>query len=146
MKIVMASHHFPPRYTGGVELITQRAAHWLLDQGYEVEIVCIESVDHNNVASKLEAKLDVYEGIPVHRLYLTQSSQEDPFQNSYRNPVIGIWFEKYLEAVKPDIFHIQSCYLFSASIIDAAKKTKNTYYPFFTRLLVHLSPNNAVTS
>ena len=119
MKILLAIHHFAPRYTGGVELVTLRAARWLLAHRHEVEIVCVETIDRGDDTA-VSVHSDEYDGIPVHRLSFNLAAQGDPFQTSYRNPHIGRWFATHLRTVRPDILHIQSCYLLSASVIDAA--------------------------
>jgi hypothetical protein len=46
----LAIHHFAPRYTGGVELVTLRAARWLLAHRHEVEIVCVERSTRGSIA------------------------------------------------------------------------------------------------
>ena len=48
MKIVIAVHHFPPRYTGGAELRAYRTASWLQDHGHEVHVICVEATDTGN--------------------------------------------------------------------------------------------------
>lgn len=45
MKILLAVHHFPPRYSAGAELYTYRLARWLLTHGHEAEVVCVETLD-----------------------------------------------------------------------------------------------------
>jgi glycosyltransferase involved in cell wall biosynthesis len=119
MKILLAVHHYLPRYTGGVELVTQRAAHWMASHGHQVEIVCIEAIDHGN-GPEVSVQTDQHAGIAVHRLSLNLAAQGDQFQTSYRNPLIGAWVANQLRAVRPDIIHVQSCYLISASVIEAA--------------------------
>jgi glycosyltransferase involved in cell wall biosynthesis len=123
MKILMASHHFPPRYIGGVELITLRAAHWLADHGHQVQVVCIETIGEDG-GGELKMQPDIYQGISVYRLHLDRKSQGDPFRIGYCNSVIGEWFECFLGEAKPDVLHVQSCYLLSASLIDAAQKAQ----------------------
>jgi glycosyltransferase involved in cell wall biosynthesis len=121
VKILLAIHHFPPRHTGGVELVTLRAALWLLAHQHEVEIICVEAMDRSD-GTEVSVQSDEYEGIPVHRLSFNLAAQGDPFQAAYRNPCIGRWFATHLRTVRPDILHIQSCYLLSASVIDAARQ------------------------
>jgi len=36
VRILIAVHHFPPRYTGGAELRARRTAHYLQSKGHEV--------------------------------------------------------------------------------------------------------------
>ncbi|HVM98196.1 MAG TPA: glycosyltransferase, partial [Candidatus Acidoferrales bacterium] len=120
MKILLAIHHFPPRHTGGVELVALRAARWLLTHGHEVQVVCVEAIDQGS-GTNLEIESDEYQTVPVHRLSFNLAAQEDEFRTSYCNREIGRWFAAQLRTFHPDALHIQSCYLLSASMIDAAR-------------------------
>jgi glycosyltransferase involved in cell wall biosynthesis len=120
LKIVLATHHFPPKYVGGVELIVRRAARWLTRNGRQVQVVCVESIDQPSTKG-LEVSADQYEGITVYRLSFDRGATGDPFRESFRNPIIGQWFEGFLRANLPDIVHIHSSYLLSGSVIEAAK-------------------------
>jgi glycosyltransferase involved in cell wall biosynthesis len=119
-KIVLTIHHFPPNYSAGAEIYTFRLANYLVQQGYIVEVVCVESITHEG-GPELEYKHDIHEGISVWRLYFNLSQTPDPFRYSFENPLIGEWFSQFLQRVKPDLVHVNSCYLLSASTIAAAK-------------------------
>ena len=118
MQVCMIVHHYPPRHQAGVELIARRAARWLKQQQYGVEVVCVESIDTGRPG--LQSKSAPYEGIPVHRLSFDLACIEDPFRASYDNALIGAWVKTYLEQTRPDLVHVQSCYLTSASPLQAA--------------------------
>lgn len=60
MKILLAVHHFPPRYSAGAELYTFRLARWLLAHGHAAEVVCVETLDAE-CAAGVEADHDTYE-------------------------------------------------------------------------------------
>ena len=45
MKIVIAVHHFLPRYVGGTEWETFRLAAALQTRGHQVRVICVERVD-----------------------------------------------------------------------------------------------------
>jgi glycosyltransferase involved in cell wall biosynthesis len=118
MKIVLATHHFPPQYKAGAEQYAYRLAHSLIDRGHQVSVVCIESIHDGNLEPV--HKLDNYEGIPVHRLYLDLFRENEPLRRTYDNPDIGAWFRKYLIENRPDLVHINSGYLLTASVPQAA--------------------------
>jgi glycosyltransferase involved in cell wall biosynthesis len=121
LKVVLTIHHFPPNYTAGAEIYTFRLANRLIQQGHTVEVVCIESIDHNN-GQTLRYDHESYEGISVRRLAVNLVHAPDPFRYSFENPIIGEWFGQFLEATRPDLVHINSCYLLSASTIAAVKR------------------------
>ena len=121
MRILIASHHFPPRYVAGAEQYAYRLARWLIQNGHTVKVVCVESIDYGNSPEPICIE-DNYDGIPVHRLHFCQDAVPNPFRWSYWNPAIGEWFEQFLVGYRPDLVHINSGYLLSVSPIEAAKR------------------------
>lgn len=121
MKVVLTIHHFPPNYSAGAEIYTFRLANWLAKHGHAVEVVCIESITHGD-EGKLEHRHEIYEGLSVWRLYFNLAESPDPFRYSFDNPLIGDWFSEFLKQIKPDLVHINSCYLLSVSTIAAIKR------------------------
>lgn len=121
MKVILTIHHFPPNYSAGAEIYTFRLANWLTKHGHSVEVVCVESITHPT-EHKLESRHEIYEGLSVWRLYFNLKESPDPFQYSFDNPLIGAWFSEFLKQVKPDLVHMNSCYLLSVSTITAIKQ------------------------
>jgi len=117
MRVVLPVHHFPPRYSAGAELYTFRLARWLIQHGHEAEVVCVEHIDARG-ANPLLARADVYEEVPVWRLDLDLRST--PSTWAFCNPAIKEWFASYLDNRQPDLVHLQSGYLITPSVIDAA--------------------------
>ncbi len=121
VKIVLAIHHFPPTYSAGAEIYSFRLAHWLIQHGHDVEVVCVESITHSGERG-LEAVHEAYQGISVWRLYFNLGEAPDPFRQGFENPVIGAWFAEFLRQTRPDVVHVNSCYLLSVSTIAAVKQ------------------------
>ncbi|MFQ3633423.1 glycosyltransferase, partial [Roseiflexus sp.] len=117
MRIVLPVHHFLPRYTAGAELYTYRLARWLQRHGHSVEVVAVESVEHET-NSKLDVVSDTYDGIPVHRLHFNLEAGEQNWE--YDNQLIGAWFARYLEQTCPDLAHFQAGYLIGIAPLRAA--------------------------
>jgi glycosyltransferase involved in cell wall biosynthesis len=113
MKVVIPVHHFLPHYASGVELYTYRLARWLLRHGHTVGVVCVESIAEGG--REPHCVEDVYENIPVYRLHFNLDAVPDPFRWQFWNPEIGSWFKQFLDRMQPDIVHIHSLYLLSAS-------------------------------
>jgi glycosyltransferase involved in cell wall biosynthesis len=120
MKIVLPVHHFPPRYSAGAELITLRLARWLQAHGHEVEVVCVEHIDRGQT-HEIVAEQDRYQDLLVWRLSMNLGQVPDRFRWSYDNPWIGRWFAGYLARSRPTLVHIQSGYLLTASVLQAAR-------------------------
>lgn len=119
MKIVIAVHHFPPRYTGGAELRAYRTASWLRDQGHNVHVVCVEAVDADDRRG-LVFEDSVYDGLLVRRLSFNMAAAADPFRWTYDNPWIGTHLCAYLNELAPDLLHLISGYLMSGATLRAA--------------------------
>jgi glycosyltransferase involved in cell wall biosynthesis len=118
MKICIATHHFPPKYLAGAELYAYRLARHLLSMGHEVEVVTIESITQGELTPKDHT--DVYDGIPVHRLFSNFSLAKRTFPLFYRNPYFGKWFKEYFIRYRPDILHVNSGYLLGGTLIEEA--------------------------
>ncbi|MGW8144265.1 MAG: glycosyltransferase, partial [Anaerolineales bacterium] len=119
MRIVLAVHHFPPKYTAGAELRAYRTAKWLVDNGHDVNIVTVENV-FDGPEERLKWEVDVYDGLPVRRLSFDLTKAEDGFKWEYDNPWIYDHLLDYLDQVEPDIFHLISGYLIGAGALNAA--------------------------
>ena len=119
MKIVIAVHHFPPRYTGGAEWRTYRMATWLRDRGHDVHIVCVEAIDAGD-GHGLVFEDDIYDGLPVRRLSFNIATASDPFRWTYDNFWIGEHLHGYLDELAPDLLHLISGYLISGATLRAA--------------------------
>jgi len=117
MKIVLSTHHYPPRYVAGVELITARLARQLTNRGHTVDVVCVEEID---AAVPLSVTTDRHDGIHVHRLGLQLTGQPVGLGVRFRDDRLRDWFADFFRQRRPDIFHSQSSYLLSASPLEAA--------------------------
>jgi glycosyltransferase involved in cell wall biosynthesis len=121
MKILLAAHHSPPNYLGGVEWVTVHAAHWLKIHGHDVEIVSVEEIRSNSLG-EVTSYEDEFQGILIHRLSIPASPVSERFQQSYWNQHIERWFDEYLKKSKPDIVHLHSGYLLTLCVLHAASR------------------------
>ncbi|MBC7227216.1 MAG: glycosyltransferase family 4 protein [Thermoflexales bacterium] len=119
MDIVLAVHHFPPRYIAGAELYTYRLARGLIRLGHRVEVVCVESVTEGTLEPRCVS--GEYEGIPVHRLFFNLALAPDPARWEFWNPQLGAWFRQFLEERQPDLVHFQAGYLLTGSVLEATQ-------------------------
>lgn len=119
MKIVIAVHHFPPRYTSGAELRAYRTAAWLRDHDHDVRVICVEAIDTGD-GHDLAFEDDVYDELPVRRLSFNLAAAPDPFRWTYDNLWIGEHLREYLSELAPDLLHLISGYLMSGSTLRSA--------------------------
>lgn len=121
MKIAMAVHHFPPDYAGGAELRTYRTASHMRNRGHDVRVICVEKDDHGPMDG-VGWQDGIYDGVPVRRLSFNLSYAPDQTLWEYNNPWIGEHVERFLDQIRPDVFHLMGGYLMSGSALRAAQK------------------------
>jgi len=120
LKILLGLHHFQPEYTGGVENRAYRTARELIDRGHDVQVVSVENTQQP--ASKdLFYKNEIYRGVPVRRLFFDLESAPNKRIWEYDNRWIGKHFLQLLRAETPDLLHLMSGYLITASPLRAAQ-------------------------
>jgi glycosyltransferase involved in cell wall biosynthesis len=119
MQILIAVHHFPPRYTGGAEWRAFRTANALRARGHEVRVVCVERIDVRPEGG-VAWEDDTYEGVAVRRLSFNQATVPDPFRWQYDNTWIGDHIQRLFDEAPPDIFHLIGGYLISARPLQVA--------------------------
>jgi len=119
MKVIIAIHHFPPRYTGGAELRAYRTAAWLRDHGHVVHVVCVEAIGAGD-GHGLTFEDQPYDGLPVRRLSFNLHAAPDLFRWTYDNAWIGEHLRRYVAELAPDLLHLVSGYLMSGSTLRAA--------------------------
>ena len=116
MKIVYAVHHLPPRYTGGAENRARRTARWFQSHGHATVAICVEAID----CGEPPCADSVDDGVFTRRLFFDRSAASDPARWEYDNPLIGQRIAELLAEQRPDVFHLISGYLMTASAIRAA--------------------------
>jgi glycosyltransferase involved in cell wall biosynthesis len=121
MKIILAVHHFPPRYAAGAELRTLRTASWLRKAGHDASVVCVERISHNE-DTVFSWEDDEYEGVPVRRLSFDLDRAPHRFRWQYDNSWIEEHLSGYFEQRKPDVFHMISGYLMGVGALRAAHR------------------------
>jgi glycosyltransferase involved in cell wall biosynthesis len=120
LKIIIAVHHFPPKFKGGAEWRAYRTAKWLQNQGHLVKVISVEAIDDPGT-DDLRWVDEEFDSLRVHRLFLNLSKAADPARWEYDNPWIEAHLTGYLAEEKPDIFHLISGYLMTIAAIKAAK-------------------------
>ena len=120
MKILLATHFFPPGHPGGTEAYTLGLAQTLRSMGHSPFVICAERWgEGGSWVPRYEDT--VYEGIPVRRLFWNWQLAPDPFVNFYDNRETQRHFGDYLELLRPDVVHVTSCYSLGAGILRASK-------------------------
>jgi glycosyltransferase involved in cell wall biosynthesis len=148
VKIVLATHHFPPHFNAGAEQYAYRIAQGLQRQGHAVEVVCIESITEGSLTPV--CKTDTYRDLSVHRLCFDIKRASNQLEWGFRNPELGHWFKGFLQRARPDVVHVNSGYLLGGTVFEAAFElniptvlTLHDYW-FMCPLVTLLRPNKRI--
>ena len=117
MKILQVVHAFPPYNIAGVEVYTYSLCRGL-GARHEVYVFC-------RVCNPREKEYSVnYRQDGKIRIYSLNNTFKycESFTGLYRNPQISRAFSEVLDAINPDIVHIQHLQFLSADIIHEIKK------------------------
>ncbi|MBI5302407.1 MAG: glycosyltransferase family 4 protein [Chloroflexi bacterium] len=118
MRILIAVHGYPPTHNGGAERRAERTARALVAQGVQVRVLCIESVvDTPPQPSWDERDQD---GVCVRRLALRAFDNHAQYRASYDNPQTGDAVKELIAEWRPDVVHLFSGYLLTASVLRVA--------------------------
>lgn len=118
MRILIAVHGYPPTHNGGAERRAARTASGILARSHEVRVLCVESVSASEISARWEDKEQ--DGVLVRRLALSSANRTDAFRESYDNHQTGRAFADLMEEWRPDVVHLFSGYLLSASVARKA--------------------------
>lgn len=118
MRILIAVHGYPPTYNGGAERRAQRTARAIAARGHTVRVLCIETLQATTPG--ISWRDDDEAGVLVRRLFCNFHEQPNHFRLSYDNPLIGQIVGQILRDWQPDLVHLFSGYLMSASCVNAA--------------------------
>lgn len=121
MRVLLAVHHFPPRFTGGAEWRAYRTAAGLQARGHEIQVISVESID-SDVDGRLHVQSEDFQGIRVHRLSYDLHASPDPFRWSYDNPWIAAHIRGKLIDLEADVFHLIGGYLLGGRALLVAKE------------------------
>ena len=119
VKVLLATHFFPPNHPGGTEAYTLGLALALQRLGHSPCVICAEDWGTGD-DWRARHEDTVYEGLPVRRLRWNWQLAPNPFVYLYDNPEVAGHFARYVGEIKPDVVHVTSCYTLGAGIIRAA--------------------------
>jgi glycosyltransferase involved in cell wall biosynthesis len=122
LQILIAIHHFPQRHLAGGELRAFEEARWLLAGGHGVQVVCVDSIDEQQLPGDLGVRHESVEGVPTTRLSYDLQSTADPLLSSYAHPLIEHFFDQLLAERSFDLLHLLSGYLLGLAPLKAARR------------------------
>ncbi|MCC6177940.1 MAG: glycosyltransferase family 4 protein [Chloroflexi bacterium] len=120
MRVLLATHFFPPGQAGGTESYTLGLARKLRSLGHEASVICAGDLDAAP-GWPPRTEDDEYDGIPVRRLSWNWVRAPHPFKTFYDNREAERLVREYIGQFRPDVIHVTSCYSLGAGILRAAR-------------------------
>ena len=121
MNVLIAVHHFLPRYHGGAEWRAYRTARELARRGQQIHLLTVESIGEDRDESEEHTK---YDGLDVPRLYYDLATAPEPFRWSYRNPIVSRAARRLIDRFEPDVLHLIGGYMMSGSVVEVAREAR----------------------
>ena len=120
MRILLATHGFPPRQQGGAEQEACRLARHLADRRHELQVICVDRLDRGR--GELIAHDEQYDGLPVRRLSFNLRGSPSRSVWSSDNPLLTAEVRSHLLYHPTDLVHLFGGYLMGAGVIRAARE------------------------
>jgi glycosyltransferase involved in cell wall biosynthesis len=121
MRVLYATHFFPPAHEGGTETYTLGLAKRVRGLGHVPAVICAENWGEGS-NWRPTYRDTTHDELAVRRLSWNWELAPDPFTNLYKNPAAEHQIAAYIGEIRPDVIHITSCYSLGAGVIHAARR------------------------
>ncbi len=118
MRILLAVHGYPPTHNGGAERRAERTARALAALGHQVRVFCVEAIVKVPPQPSWEERDQ--DNVRVRRLVLHAFDNTTQFRQSYDNSQTADAMKRLLAEWRPDVVHLFSGYLLTASVLRVA--------------------------
>jgi glycosyltransferase involved in cell wall biosynthesis len=123
MRLLLATHFFPPRHNAGTENYTCSLGRAFARRGHQVDVVCAGTWEHGKRYFN-GATIDGLDGMRVARVNLDWTKASDPNRVLYDSSLLEQWFDAVLEERRPDVVHATSLMTLGVGILRAAHRRK----------------------
>jgi len=117
VKVLTIVHQFLPKHAAGSEYYTYYLAKELQRRGHAVHLYFTE-IDHDRPHADL--RTGVYDGLPFFEA--VNNHAFPTFERTYQDPAMEANLRRVLDAVRPDVVHVQHLHLHSIGCIDVLKE------------------------
>lgn len=115
MRVLIASHGYPPTRMGGAEQRAERTARGLMARGCDVRVLCVERFEPDRTTEPWQDT--VQDGIAVRRLQIAPSAH---LRDTYDNSQTAAAASALIAEWQPHVLHLFSGYLLSSSVVRVA--------------------------
>jgi glycosyltransferase involved in cell wall biosynthesis len=116
MRILLATHAFPPRSTAGVEVYTLRLARALRQREHEVQVL---TAVHDLAAKPYALRRREQDGVPV--VEVVNVHQRGTLEATYHDPELEAAAGHVLDRFSPHVFHVQHLLNLSTGLLRHAR-------------------------
>ncbi len=113
MRVLLATHLYPPRHTAGVEVFASVTAAHVADAGHEVVVVTTEK---DIALPDLSTREREHGGLRV--IELINNLFATDFEETWRRTAIDRVLAGVLDEVRPDVVHVHHLLYLSAGLLD----------------------------
>jgi len=118
VRILLATHAFPPQSHGGTEQYTLALAKHLRRLEHDVSVLTYAPGDTRQIIAHDEE----YEGLPVRRLAFDPDRTDDPVRDEYDNPRVAAFLNRSWREDRPDVLHVTHLGLLSTATLRVARE------------------------
>ena len=118
MRILIVVHSYPPTHNGGAERRAERTARVMHARGHDVRVLCVKTTEASH--SEVRWEEEAHNGVLVRRISYNPIIGRVPWRWSYDTPQLGAVLADMIDSWTPDLVHLFSGYLMSASTINVS--------------------------
>ena len=113
MRVLLATHLYPPHHTAGVEVFASVTARHVADAGHEVVVVTTEK---DIAREDLSVRDREHEGLRV--IEVVNNLFAGDFEETWRRPAVDRVLAGVLDEVRPDVVHVHHLLYLSVGLLD----------------------------
>ena len=117
MRVLLASHLYPPRHTAGVEVFASTTAGHLAAAGHEVVVV---TADKDISRPDLSTRERTHGGLRV--IEVVNNLFSEAFEETWRRPAMDRVLAGVLDEVRPDVVHVHHLLHLSVGLLDLCRE------------------------
>jgi glycosyltransferase involved in cell wall biosynthesis len=124
LRILLTSHQFLPKSSGGTEILTRDTGLEMLRRGHEVHVL---TVDPGATGESVDVSHEAYDylGLKVHALRLPQlGSSKVNIRSEYDNDLVAEHVRRYARQIEPDAVHMFHLARLSGAVIDVFRELR----------------------
>lgn len=118
MRVLLTTHQFQPKYSGGTEILARDTGLEMLARGHDVHVLAVDPEARGRSIDVSYEDYD-YRGLKVRSIGLPRrKSRLDMIKDAYDHDLVAEHARRYAKLVGPDVVHMFHLSRLSGSVID----------------------------